>query len=230
MASGAVTPPVPGSVPDPRQRPAIACVGANEFLIASHTGNTTLGVFVTESGDPCRGTLEWASNVRSLGQFGIFAARASRSSLTVTLRGQSSMGSTLSGCFTTTRSRCTRSIHKRSRRSSPFRLLRMDRTHRSSRDTCIDRRSACNLEQPPGLTKSISSTYHFYPPPPRRRRRRPVNDPILLARQPSAAAEPLSRRLRYGVRCLVDQKASPRSDPCRTSSSPAGTESTRCRR
>lgn len=68
MASGAITPPVPGSVPDPRQRPAIACVGANEFLIASHTGNTTLGVFVTESGDPCRGTLEWASNVRSLGQ------------------------------------------------------------------------------------------------------------------------------------------------------------------
>ncbi|GAA5879657.1 hypothetical protein JCM3774_002398 [Rhodotorula dairenensis] len=66
VASGAVTPPVPGSVPDPRQRPAIACVGTNEFLIASHTGNTTLGVFVTESGDPCRGTLEWASNVRSL--------------------------------------------------------------------------------------------------------------------------------------------------------------------
>ncbi|KAK4052008.1 hypothetical protein OIO90_004538 [Microbotryomycetes sp. JL221] len=51
---------------DPRQRPAIGCVGTNEFLIASHTGPTTLGVFVTESGDPCRGTLEWASNLRSL--------------------------------------------------------------------------------------------------------------------------------------------------------------------
>ncbi|GAA6019435.1 hypothetical protein JCM8202_001808 [Rhodotorula sphaerocarpa] len=64
--NGAVTPPVPGSVPDPRQRPAIACVAFDEFLIASHTGSTTLGVFVTESGDPCRGTLEWASNLRSL--------------------------------------------------------------------------------------------------------------------------------------------------------------------
>ncbi|KAK4050303.1 hypothetical protein OIV83_003624 [Microbotryomycetes sp. JL201] len=52
---------------DPKQRPAIACAGSNEFLIASHTGPTTLGVFVTESGDPCRGTLEWASNLRSLG-------------------------------------------------------------------------------------------------------------------------------------------------------------------
>ncbi|KAM0786374.1 hypothetical protein ACM66B_001842 [Microbotryomycetes sp. NB124-2] len=51
---------------DPKQRPAIACVGSNEFLIASHTGSTTLGVFVTESGEPCRGTLEWASNLRSL--------------------------------------------------------------------------------------------------------------------------------------------------------------------
>ncbi|KAI5477112.1 TGF beta receptor associated protein [Pseudohyphozyma bogoriensis] len=58
------TPPPPGF--DPRQRPAVACVGKNEFLIASHTGSTTLGVFVTESGDPCRGTLEWGSNLRSL--------------------------------------------------------------------------------------------------------------------------------------------------------------------
>ncbi|SGZ31858.1 BQ5605_C042g12021 [Microbotryum silenes-dioicae] len=55
----------PGGI-DPRQRPAIACVGTNEFLVASHTANTTLGLFVNESGEPCRGTLEWASNVRSL--------------------------------------------------------------------------------------------------------------------------------------------------------------------
>uniref|UniRef100_A0A0K3C490 BY PROTMAP: gi/472583522/gb/EMS21155.1/ TGF beta receptor associated protein [Rhodosporidium toruloides NP11] gi/647396884/emb/CDR39543.1/ RHTO0S04e06238g1_1 [Rhodosporidium toruloides] n=1 Tax=Rhodotorula toruloides TaxID=5286 RepID=A0A0K3C490_RHOTO len=47
-------------------RPAIACVASNEFLVASHTGSTTLGVFVNESGEPCRGTLEWASNLRSL--------------------------------------------------------------------------------------------------------------------------------------------------------------------
>ncbi|SCV74998.1 BQ2448_8027 [Microbotryum intermedium] len=55
----------PGGI-DPRQRPAIACVGNSEFLVASHTANTTLGLFVNESGEPCRGTLEWASNVRSL--------------------------------------------------------------------------------------------------------------------------------------------------------------------
>ncbi|GAA6028594.1 hypothetical protein JCM8097_007301 [Rhodosporidiobolus ruineniae] len=64
-AGGAATPPAPGG-PDPRQRPAIACVGENEFLVASHTGSTTLGVFVNELGEPCRGTLEWASNCRSL--------------------------------------------------------------------------------------------------------------------------------------------------------------------
>ncbi|GAA5956387.1 hypothetical protein JCM21900_000171 [Sporobolomyces salmonicolor] len=64
-SSGAQTPPAPGG-PDPRQRPAIACVGTTEFLIASHTGSTTLGVFINELGEPCRGTLEWASNLRSL--------------------------------------------------------------------------------------------------------------------------------------------------------------------
>ncbi|GAA5872000.1 hypothetical protein JCM1840_004768 [Sporobolomyces johnsonii] len=64
-STGAHTPPAPGG-PDPRQRPAIACVGTAEFLIASHTGSTTLGVFINELGDPCRGTLEWASNLRSL--------------------------------------------------------------------------------------------------------------------------------------------------------------------
>ncbi|BGP41415.1 hypothetical protein JCM10449v2_005395 [Rhodotorula kratochvilovae] len=65
VGGGAATPPAPGG-PDPRQRPAIACVAENEFLIASHTGSTTLGVFLNEVGEPCRGTLEWASNLRSL--------------------------------------------------------------------------------------------------------------------------------------------------------------------
>ncbi|GAA5825001.1 hypothetical protein JCM11251_006058 [Rhodosporidiobolus azoricus] len=65
-ASGAVTPPPPPGAPDPRHRPAIACVAESEFLIASHTGTTTLGVFVNEGGEPSRGTVEWASNVRSL--------------------------------------------------------------------------------------------------------------------------------------------------------------------
>ncbi|GAA5906255.1 hypothetical protein JCM6882_006088 [Rhodosporidiobolus microsporus] len=63
---GAVTPPPPPGGPDPRHRPAIACVGENEYLFASHTGATTLGVFVNEVGQPSRGTLEWASNLRSL--------------------------------------------------------------------------------------------------------------------------------------------------------------------
>ncbi|ORY74073.1 hypothetical protein BCR35DRAFT_293491 [Leucosporidium creatinivorum] len=64
-SSTASTPPPPAGV-DPRQRPALACAAANEFLVASHTGSTTLGVFIAETGEPCRGTLEWASNLRSL--------------------------------------------------------------------------------------------------------------------------------------------------------------------
>lgn len=59
---------VPPTGPDPRQRPAISCIGKDEFLLASHTGSTTLGVFVNESGEPCRGTLEWGSNLRSLSE------------------------------------------------------------------------------------------------------------------------------------------------------------------
>ena len=57
-----------GEGPDPLQRPALACAVENEFLVASHTGSTTLGLFVKETGEPTRGTLEWASNVRSLGE------------------------------------------------------------------------------------------------------------------------------------------------------------------
>ncbi|GAA5852101.1 hypothetical protein JCM9279_005057 [Rhodotorula babjevae] len=71
-SSALTSAPAPG--PDPRQRPAIACVADGEFLIASHTGSTTLGVFVNEVGEPCRGTLEWASNLRSLvidGQYSV---------------------------------------------------------------------------------------------------------------------------------------------------------------
>ncbi|GAA5904811.1 hypothetical protein JCM8208_001362 [Rhodotorula glutinis] len=73
-SSSALAPTSAPGGPDPRQRPAIACVADNEFLIASHTGSTTLGVFVNEVGEPCRGTLEWASNLRSLvidGQYSV---------------------------------------------------------------------------------------------------------------------------------------------------------------
>jgi hypothetical protein len=53
---------------DPRHSPLINLVGKDslEFLIASHTGSTTLGVFINHSGEPCRGTLEWGSNLKSL--------------------------------------------------------------------------------------------------------------------------------------------------------------------
>lgn len=65
------TPPPPGI--DPRQRPAIACVEPNEFLVASHNGASTIGIFFTEAGDPCRGTLDWGSNLRSLATDGAYA-------------------------------------------------------------------------------------------------------------------------------------------------------------
>lgn len=57
----------PDQPPNPDQRPAIIPVDA-EFLLASHSGASTLGVFVSaDSGDPSRGTMQWPSNVRSLG-------------------------------------------------------------------------------------------------------------------------------------------------------------------
>ena len=66
------TPPPPPGI-DPRQRPAIACVETNEFLVASHNGASTIGIFFTEAGDPCRGTLDWGSNLRSLAVDGPYA-------------------------------------------------------------------------------------------------------------------------------------------------------------
>ncbi|GAA5979077.1 hypothetical protein JCM5350_007058 [Sporobolomyces pararoseus] len=54
---------------DPRQPPSIVCVGDSkqDFLISSHTGTTSLGVFINSFGEPCRGTIEWSeSNLISL--------------------------------------------------------------------------------------------------------------------------------------------------------------------
>lgn len=63
------------AAPNPDQRPAILPVDA-EFLLASHSGTSTLGVFVSaESGDPSRGTMQWPSNVRSLGQSSIWVSK-----------------------------------------------------------------------------------------------------------------------------------------------------------
>ncbi|GAA5867831.1 hypothetical protein JCM8547_003390 [Rhodosporidiobolus lusitaniae] len=66
LIPGGATPPPPPGGPDPRHRPQIAYVPDGEFLSVSHTGDTSIGVFVNDQGDPCRGTLQWASNVRSL--------------------------------------------------------------------------------------------------------------------------------------------------------------------
>lgn len=50
-----------------RHRPSMAAIpNSQEFLLASHTGSTCLGIFVSSSGEPSRGTLEWPSNPRSL--------------------------------------------------------------------------------------------------------------------------------------------------------------------
>lgn len=53
--------------PKSYQRPSIVTVAADEFLVASHTGHSTLGLFIKENGEPTRGTLEWASNPKSIG-------------------------------------------------------------------------------------------------------------------------------------------------------------------
>ncbi|KAJ2925266.1 hypothetical protein H1R20_g11853, partial [Candolleomyces eurysporus] len=43
-------------------KPHITVISDNEFLILSWTGASTLGLFITGSGDPVRGTLEWSSH------------------------------------------------------------------------------------------------------------------------------------------------------------------------
>lgn len=40
-------------------KPHITVISDNEFLILSWTGASTLGLFITGSGDPVRGTLQW---------------------------------------------------------------------------------------------------------------------------------------------------------------------------
>ncbi|KAG0230700.1 transforming growth factor, beta receptor associated protein 1 [Actinomortierella wolfii] len=50
-------------------KPVCAAIGENEFLMASATGSgqTTIGIFCSASGDPVRGTLQWSSYPRMLG-------------------------------------------------------------------------------------------------------------------------------------------------------------------
>jgi len=49
-------------------KPVCACITENEFLLASATGSgqTTIGIFCTGTGDPARGTLQWSSYPRAL--------------------------------------------------------------------------------------------------------------------------------------------------------------------
>lgn len=54
--------------PKNHQRPCIVPIEGDEFLVASHTGSSTLGLFIKENGEPTRGTLEWASNPKSIGK------------------------------------------------------------------------------------------------------------------------------------------------------------------
>ncbi|GAA5907483.1 uncharacterized protein JCM6883_001219 [Sporobolomyces salmoneus] len=48
-----------------KHRPLITSIGSSEFLLASHTSTSTLGVFINSFGEPCRGTLEWSSTLLS---------------------------------------------------------------------------------------------------------------------------------------------------------------------
>jgi len=47
-------------------KPSITVISANEFLILSWTGASTLGLFITADGDPVRGTLEWSSHLEAI--------------------------------------------------------------------------------------------------------------------------------------------------------------------
>jgi hypothetical protein len=43
-------------------KPSITVINESEFLIASWTGASTIGIFVNGDGDPVRGTLQWPAH------------------------------------------------------------------------------------------------------------------------------------------------------------------------
>lgn len=47
-------------------KPSITVISPNEFLLLSWTGISTLGLFVTDEGEPVRGTLEWSSHPEAI--------------------------------------------------------------------------------------------------------------------------------------------------------------------
>lgn len=50
-------------------RPHISIVGDHEFLLCSWTGAGTMGLFVDDTGNPIRGTINWPSHPKSICQF-----------------------------------------------------------------------------------------------------------------------------------------------------------------
>lgn len=61
------------SSPENMKRPCAAVVSGDEFLMLSNLGPSAIGVFITENGDPVRGTLEWGSYPRSICQSSPFS-------------------------------------------------------------------------------------------------------------------------------------------------------------
>lgn len=47
-------------------KPSITVINESEFLIASWTGASTIGIFVNGDGDPVRGTLEWPAHPQAI--------------------------------------------------------------------------------------------------------------------------------------------------------------------
>lgn len=57
------------ATPVKRNKPTVAIVRGEEFLVLSNMGPSTMGVFITENGDPVRGTLQWGSYPESICKF-----------------------------------------------------------------------------------------------------------------------------------------------------------------
>jgi vacuolar protein sorting-associated protein 3 len=69
LDSAMVTPVLPlnqAGDPSMQIKPSITVVADFEFLVASWTGMSSMGVFLTTSGDPTRGTLDWPSHPDSV--------------------------------------------------------------------------------------------------------------------------------------------------------------------
>lgn len=59
-------------------KPVIAVVQQDEFLVSSCNGTGAIGVFLNSEGDPVRGTIDWESAPRSVGESGSLCRQLSR--------------------------------------------------------------------------------------------------------------------------------------------------------